>query len=861
MKLIYGLDFTFSNYLESSDERKALKHYLNVAKSIRAKNVKNLNNDILLKIENIILNQKVSELQRFESFTPISVQTSKMFVAINTPSYTGKTQLAFSLPKIRPLYFIMIKPENGQQDIYKNFLDFFTILNSCALTDIQNSGLDMSADFDSFLIKASATALSSLKIRFYTLGLLKEFIVDGDRLSSASKEEWMKFYSTRRDERHSISICPITIKEFNNFICEGNCKEKYFVLLDEFHEDKWCVFVRNIVRCTGLMCVVASTNSKVSNLTGMNSAKASRGQEDNIWAAVVTQLPPTDHVQIMKSYSVSQSIGDIVKVALPRDKDAIRSFLNFLKTDQIKNLRPGIAEIVFSKLNDFNCSIRSTESVTLKELLTFLFHGVADLLVRRKTRILSQARGRAANISLLLSTPFCNLEPLENDQHRNVNFINDHLYYLINTVESSSWAFLVYLGEQTDSRSLIVFKNGSRIPFEIFSFLKESEFILVISCMFIGLRQSTSSVMQEIIRNSKSADSTKCPNPNASGNSGNYSETCCLIALIDSTHRFGIDVDFNDGLKYDFKNSIRSICGVRGDMFLRNLLSNLVKFETKATHGAISEMAFLAGSEDVFKSMHLPFLMSANMDIPSKFKGCISFFKILTGKQNKSQLFPYMETCCRSRNLDQIDAEFRALFLANPIIIADDYVNFGRMRKDKISSFGRVVVEMKDHARSITLPDYFRIILKSQSFCKSCKNLNSSKRCKDCEFSDVLCSGCVVELVTLFPNSKCSECRKLESSDFKCKLHLLFCNSISKTVKRTIRVKRAKAKDSSFQEKSRLNLLNLSLNKQLKYNFYRVMIDSETGTLAVGPLMEDLLMHPDPLVTFIVIELRAIDGI
>ena len=66
MKLIYGLDFTFSNYRESSDERKALKHYLNVAKSIRAKNVKNLNNDILLKIENLILNQKVSELQRLK---------------------------------------------------------------------------------------------------------------------------------------------------------------------------------------------------------------------------------------------------------------------------------------------------------------------------------------------------------------------------------------------------------------------------------------------------------------------------------------------------------------------------------------------------------------------------------------------------------------------------------------------------------------------------------------------------------------------------------------------------------------------------------------------------------------------------
>jgi len=752
----------------------------------------------------------------------------------------------------------MVRPEDGEQIIYQNFKNFYTILNSCAQKDINELGLADIKNKKKFINAISASNLYESGIRSYILGFIKALIEDGERFS-AQDADWMRYYTVRTGGRRSIGVSPLTIEEFNDFILIlGN--SNYFVFLDEFHEEGWCVYVRNLLRCTGLMCVVASTNSKISNLTGMNTVNSSRSEGSTIWAAVITKLPPTIHDQIIESYHVEETCEQIIEMTIPRDKTAMRSFLNFLSTDQIKNLRPGIAEIVFSKLSDFCEKVKNSlttkkSKVSLQELMTFLFESIAFSIDVRKKRISSEFYGRAANISLLLSNSFCETAPIfkNSDPHRNVNFINDHLYYLVNPVKSSEWAFLVHLEVISNDRILQVIKNSRRLRFEIFSYLKESEFILTLSCMFIPIDLSTSSIMHDINRISKTPDVSKYPNPNARGNSGNSLETRCLVALIDSSHRSGID-SVADNLEYDFILARKSICGVRGDVFIMNLLSNLFIFEEEESLllEAVSKIEFLGNSERALKSILVPFLTTANMKIPDGFASCLSGFQALTGKCLKTQLYPFIEPCSRTPNSYQIDGEFSALFYSDPITINADHVHFGTE-----ATIGRVVVEIKDNPDALNLPEYFKIILKSQSYCKKCKIAKLSKRCNNCSNSKEACSDCIVRQVQSFPRSTCTSCNALEASSYKCKLHFLFCNSITKPppdeTKKT--VKKPKL-TPSLPEKSKFSL---SEDQNLLYNFFRIQIDPETRKFSVAPLMDNLVVHEQASVTFIVFEMDFID--
>lgn len=839
-------------------ERQSFEHYLSVGNSIRR-----AKHSLLLKIEDLIRTRNVMELEKLGlgNYMDQFALTNRMFIALIAPSYTGKTQLPFSFPSIRPLYFVMIDPMDnyGGQRIYKNYYDFYRILNSCAQRDLMELGHADIKDITRFINAISTSKLTKSRSTFRsnTLGFIWALMEDGERLR-AKDADWMRYYTVRTGWRSNIRVSPLTIDAFNEFIL--TLDNDYFVFLDEFHEGGWCVYIRNLLRCTSLMCVVASTNSKISNLAGTASVQSSASRSEGIriiWAAIITKLPPAVHDLITEAYQIKEICKQIVKRTIPRDKPAMCIFLNYLSTDQVQNLRPGIAEMLFSRLSEF-CEeykiieqivnenvIRKKAKISLNEAMTFLFKDISVFIANHKSRIRLNASGRAANISLLLSNSFCESAPSsDSDPHRNANFINDHLYYLVNPVKSDEWAFLVYLDEDFfNDRVLLVIKEQCRIPFEIFSYLKESEFILTLSCMFIKMRHSTSFIMQEIIRNSKSAEASKYPNPTASGN-------CCLIELIDSTHSSGIDSVVDD-IDFDFKYGGRSVCGVRGDVLIMNILSNLLTYENEYSRAAILNIQFNGNSERAMKSIHVPFLMSANMKIPDGFKNCLSSFKALTGKCLKTQLYPFIETCSRTPNSYQIDAEFSALFYSDPIAINTGHVQFG-----KKATMGRVVV---DHRDSLIISEYLKIILKSQSFCEGCKIANSQKRCNNCSNSKVACSDCIVELVLSFPLSNCTACQALESSSSKCKFHLLFCSSIAKSKNTVAASKKPKLMTPSLSKRNRQNLFNLSDDPNLLYNFFIIQINPETRQFNVDPLMDNLVMHEHALVTFIVFEMLSID--
>ena len=71
------------------------------------------------------------------------ITSDTAFIALAAPSMEGKTQLAFVMKDVLPLYFPLSEAYNrpvgnNPQLIYRNFTDYACMLRDCALEDIKN---------------------------------------------------------------------------------------------------------------------------------------------------------------------------------------------------------------------------------------------------------------------------------------------------------------------------------------------------------------------------------------------------------------------------------------------------------------------------------------------------------------------------------------------------------------------------------------------------------------------------------------------------------------------------------------------------------------------------------------------------
>ncbi len=108
------------------------------SKTIRADSFKGTPFDIL---ETLLINKRQMCNNLFpEIIANDKIDSDSSFFALAAPSLEGKTQSAFVLEKVKPLYFslseTLICDRGKVQDIYKNFASLSSCIQSAALDDI-----------------------------------------------------------------------------------------------------------------------------------------------------------------------------------------------------------------------------------------------------------------------------------------------------------------------------------------------------------------------------------------------------------------------------------------------------------------------------------------------------------------------------------------------------------------------------------------------------------------------------------------------------------------------------------------------------------------------------------------------------
>ena len=254
------------------------------------------------------------------------ISLDKAFIALVAPSFAGKTQSAFVMRNVRPLYFALdlLNPIiDSRQSVYKNFTSLSLHLSKASENDYESIKREIfvSKDFDAqnailnyedaekeknesickhfaplIFQKISAENLlnSYGDTTFECLGFLMKLIEDAEENYHSNNENWMRFYINRESFYYSGK----TPKEFKLFI--SKLPNKYCLFLDEFSGKTGSVLIRNLARGTTLKCIVANTNSDIANLTGQAQSCASRtnptdvAANRDVWSVVFNCLNNAD---------------------------------------------------------------------------------------------------------------------------------------------------------------------------------------------------------------------------------------------------------------------------------------------------------------------------------------------------------------------------------------------------------------------------------------------------------------------------------------------------------------------------------------------------------------------------------------
>lgn len=202
------------------------------------------------------------------------------YAAIIGPSFMGKTQFAFTLARIRPVFYVNFAfDQQLLQDIYVPFVSITQVFLECLQADL--------ATFDG--IKNSDNLAGMRNSQFKALGLLLE-LTQYSKTFDPSTADWFPFYlKGKRLVVNSISL---------NEMCEilGNDEEFRIpiVYIDELNENyiKEIKLLRNLCRFIVLPCVLSSTNSNISNM--LNLKTSSSQNMNTIWVYGIKRLPKTE---------------------------------------------------------------------------------------------------------------------------------------------------------------------------------------------------------------------------------------------------------------------------------------------------------------------------------------------------------------------------------------------------------------------------------------------------------------------------------------------------------------------------------------------------------------------------------------
>ena len=432
---------------------------------------------------------------------------SKAFVTLAAPSMEGKTQFAFVLEKIRPLYFALDRDRYERSDdkrigqpICANFdglnhlLDCtsyqdYTFLQrgSCEELDKHIRELISKRELDrdsGIFVRLSSYALKTYRtnIKFSTLGLFFQLVKDArnnyDNLDVNNRPVWLKYHANRK----KIYYVPKSIDEIPSNFFDGYC-----LFLDEYKKDFQSYFIRNLAEAVGLRCIISNTNTYVESFKELREMALNISKEKSIWSIVVTELKMGSYLTLNSLTNIEENINWICENAISDeykdDKKIFREFFNDFKEKQILELRPGVAMAVANLINKFK-NEHQTKKTTVEEFLSYIVNELCKMFLIENFTKGSFFSGKAADISLLFEQAY-DRSNRSNSLSNTAEFLNCRLFYMANLANPKKWVFLTLPSQESSSYLDFLderYMKPIRLPWEL-TYFKPGEIFTLLPCL------------------------------------------------------------------------------------------------------------------------------------------------------------------------------------------------------------------------------------------------------------------------------------------------------------------------------------------------------------------------------------------
>ncbi len=601
----------------TDEEKVKFQEYVERAERIvRARTYRSSN---MKKIDSFIAdpNQFLEDNRAALLLPNFQVNFDKSFVALAAPSLEGKTQAAFTLRSANPLYFVMAAADAGEggiQPIYKSFIRHSVFLKTLALEDLSNLGVS---------VEANSTAPTAFQlhdeksnVELYVLGFILEIMKQTIVKRSSTKRSnfaqlpgWMQFYA-----RELLPFqCPkISIK---TFVQETQKLQVPFCLfLDEFLSEPWSVYVRNLARAVGLHCIVSNTNSNIANLVSKGSEFSREDESNACWSLVFRRLD-----------NVVKSVVDIsgyVKTIMSRCAylETVRPAFTLLFENWFYRCRPGIAiwlaEGMASLIEEWSKRPSDKSVFTLESILLSLTQYVSKLLSTRKDRMVSTLNGQVAKLGLYTHAAydFPGSNASQFAPFNFIQFLENHLYYLLNPTGSGLDFFLTFRPVRRNGllRVASLSAGQKQVSYKFWNLqltsFREDEFFTFLACIFIKLECSPNNLLlyANIVSMTRNLEIANLANLNAIKLSGNHLEVAAAMACVDASHQSG-------GLEPVF-----SLRGQDGITWFNNVVANCSHSENfrTLTVQISKDCKRTFNLEKWLKTVHIPFLFGINNSNP-----------------------------------------------------------------------------------------------------------------------------------------------------------------------------------------------------------------------------------------------------
>ena len=160
-----------------------------------------------------------------ENFYSIEINPSTPIVysyaSIVGPSLMGKTQFAFSLARVSPVFYVNFAPPELMQNIYGAFYNISSAFTNCLFHDVDAlRSLNLSLDSDCLILLARDTKLE-------TIGLLWEFVMYSTEFEFDGTIEWFEYYVGARQ----VNFEKMSVYDYLQNLSKRTCEYLFLYLL------------------------------------------------------------------------------------------------------------------------------------------------------------------------------------------------------------------------------------------------------------------------------------------------------------------------------------------------------------------------------------------------------------------------------------------------------------------------------------------------------------------------------------------------------------------------------------------------------------------------------------------------------